>query len=376
MRLDKVAASALVSLACLLAAPLARAQLYGDKKDVTKGELNDQDYWWAKFDDMMLDLAVKQKQPEGAIAVSLASSTRRLDELAKKYPAHEDIKKWRQHAVDVQQKLDPNANRGASFGPGCPWNESNFAQIWVNVRWAKASWDEKDYTNVQSLVTNLDQNLKIMLAEGRMKDYPPELSASVRDAKPEAERLAKLVHEKLTHETGPAVKDAAITTGDLNDQDYWWARYDDMMLDVALKARAPEGRIGVDLASAIRRLDELAKKFPKHEGIKQMKEHAEGITAKIDPNADRNRPMPPDVPWEESNFAQLWVNLHHAQFAHAQKDDATAKGLLSNVRQNHLLMLAPDRMKQYPPELRKWVEDSEAEIDALEKELKPARKGR
>jgi hypothetical protein len=367
----------LVTLTCLLAAPLARAQLYGDKKDTTKGELNDQDYWWAKFDDMMLDLAVKQKQPEGPIAVQLASTTRRLDELTKKYPAHEEIKKWKQHAADVQKQLDPNADRHASFRPDCPWLESNFAQIWVNVRWAQASWNEKDYTNVQSLMGNVNDNLKIMLAEGRMKDYPPELSASVRDAKPEAERLTKLVHDKLSHDSGGAVKaDASVTTGDLDDQDYWWARFDDMMLDVALKARAPEGRIDLQLASAIKRLDELAKKFPNHDGIKKMKERANGIKAKIAPDADRRVSFPPEVPWEESNFAQLWVNLHHAQTAHAQKDDATAKGLLSNIRQNQSIMLAPDRMKEYPPELKKWVEDSKAESETLAKELQtPRRRG-
>ena len=61
------------------------AGLYGDEaKNATTGELNDQDYWWTKFDMMMLDLAIKQHQPEGHIAVDLASTGRRLDDLAKK----------------------------------------------------------------------------------------------------------------------------------------------------------------------------------------------------------------------------------------------------------------------------------------------------
>src|SRR5881628_3367077 len=56
------------------------AGFYGhEAANATTGELNDQDYWWTKFDMMMLDLAIKQHQPEGRIAVDLASTGRRLD---------------------------------------------------------------------------------------------------------------------------------------------------------------------------------------------------------------------------------------------------------------------------------------------------------
>ena len=220
---------------------------------------------------------------------------------------------------------------------------------------------------------NVNQNLDIMLVPDRMKNYPPELAAYVRDAKPEAARLTKLVTEKLAPTSGaPEVKaDTSITKGDLNNQDYWWARFDDMMLDYALKARQPEGRIDLQLVGAIKRLDDLLKKYPNHEGLKAMKQHADDIKSKIDPKADRSPSFSPEVPWEESNFAQLWVNLHHAKFAHDQKDDATAAGLLSNIRQNQDILLKPDRLKQYPPELKKWVEDSKAEADQLAKEIKP-----
>ncbi len=44
----------------------SRAGLYGDEgKDVTTGDLNNQDYWWTRWDMMMLDYAIKQHQPEG-----------------------------------------------------------------------------------------------------------------------------------------------------------------------------------------------------------------------------------------------------------------------------------------------------------------------
>src|ERR1051325_6309198 len=81
----------------------ARAGLYGDEgKEVTHGDLNSQDYWWAKFDAMMLELAVQQHQPEGHIGLQLVGSLKRLDDLAKKYPKHEAIKKWKQRAQEVQ----------------------------------------------------------------------------------------------------------------------------------------------------------------------------------------------------------------------------------------------------------------------------------
>jgi hypothetical protein len=367
-----VVAVALASPAGLPLAPsTAHAQLYGDKKNITKGDLNDQDFWWSKYDDMMLDLALKQHQPEGRIGIALASQSRRLDDLLKKYPNHEEIKRMRSHTDEVLKKIDPNANRSESFTPECPWEEANFAQIWVNMHWAKASWDEKDYANVQRLMQNVNQNLDIMLEPDRMKSYPAELSRFVRDAKPEAERLAKAANDKLTVKSGPDVKaDTSVTSGDLNNQDYWWARYDDMMLDLAVKEHQPEGHIDVQLATAIRRLDDLLKKYPNHEGLKAMKQHAEDVHAKIDPKADRNAAFTPEVPWEEANFAQLWVNMHHAQYAHTQKDDKTASGLLGNIRQNQEVLLKPDRMQHYPADLRKWVTDSKADYDKLAKELK------
>ena len=76
------------------------------------------------------------------------------------------------------------------------------------------------------------------------------------------------------------------------------------------------------------------------------------------------------MPWEETNFAQLWVNLHQAQAAHAHKNDAGAKGLIGSIRQNQAFLLAPHRMKDYPAQLESWVEGSVPEVDKLAKALK------
>ncbi len=189
------------SLALLLAAStlsLAAPQgLYdSNDKDITTGELANQDYWWAKFDDMMLDLAVKQHQPEGRIDLNLASTTRRLDDLLKKYPKHEELKKFKEHADSIHSKINPDAPRNAAFNPGCPWEEANFAQLWVNFHYAKVLIAKNDFNTAYSMLQNVMQNYNIMLKPDRMKDYPEDLRKWVTDNKAEADKMFALAKEK------------------------------------------------------------------------------------------------------------------------------------------------------------------------------------
>ena len=136
-------------LACF--SPLCRAGLYGDEgKNITAGDINDQDYWWTKFDITMLDLAIKQHQPEGRIGFNLASTKSRLDDLSKKYPQHEQINQWKRHVDEVLKQIDPNASRSEYFKPGCPWEESNFAQAWVNLNWAKMKIADKQLSEAHA----------------------------------------------------------------------------------------------------------------------------------------------------------------------------------------------------------------------------------
>lgn len=158
---------------------------------------------------------------------------------------------------------------------------------------------------------------------------------------------------------------ATVTSGDLNSQDYWWTKFDAVMLEIALKQHQPEGRIGIDLAVALRRIDDLLKKYPKHEGILKWKAHFEEIQSKINPDANRSDNFNSECPWDESNFAQLWVNVHWMKFLVDQKNWNDAAPLVSNIKQNYTIMLAPDRMKNYPEDLRKWVIESKADSDKL-----------
>jgi hypothetical protein len=175
-------------------APRAHAQgkgLYADDtKDKTSGDLDDQDYWWAKWDAKMLDEAIKTRQPEGRISVNIGSSLRRLDDLAKKYPKHEEIQKWKKHFEEVEAKIDPNANRGESFKPGFPWGMSNFEQAWVNFQWGKMAADAGDVSRAVGLYQNVVYNLNLIKEHPDLFDtMPEEYKTWAKEHKPEAEKI-------------------------------------------------------------------------------------------------------------------------------------------------------------------------------------------
>jgi hypothetical protein len=187
--------AAVFTLVAVGASPAARAEgkgLYADKNkdsELTKGDIANQDYWFAKFDNMMLDLAIDQHQPEGKIGLELVSSIERLKKLSEQYPKHEEIKKWKEHAEEVQKKIDPNAPRNVSFNPGCPWDESNFAQLWVNWHYGKMLYEAKDYNLANTMFSNVAQNYEIMLKKDRMKEYPEDLRKWVEDSKAEFDKM-------------------------------------------------------------------------------------------------------------------------------------------------------------------------------------------
>src|SRR3954462_8080810 len=79
--------------------------LYADDKKATTGDLDDQDYWWAKWDAKNLEDAIKSRQPEGPISINVAVGLRRLNDLAKKYPGHDEVKKMQARFQQIQDKL-------------------------------------------------------------------------------------------------------------------------------------------------------------------------------------------------------------------------------------------------------------------------------
>ena len=189
----------LTALLALLAGRAPAQGLYDTGKNATTGDLMDQDYWWARFDHEMLELCLKQHQPEGRIDVEVGGAIRRLDDLIKKYPKHEDLAKWRARAVEIDKKVNPNAQRGTPFNAGCPWEEANYAQLWVNWHYSKMLLDDKNYELAFTMLTNVMQNYDIMLKPDRMKDYPEELRSWVVTSKPEADKMWALAKAKTHH---------------------------------------------------------------------------------------------------------------------------------------------------------------------------------
>lgn len=163
---------------------------------------------------------------------------------------------------------------------------------------------------------------------------------------------------------------AAITNGDVNDRDYFQAKFDMMMLDMAIKQRQPEGRIGFNLVSALRNIDDIAAKYPNHEGIKQWRAKVQNVQKQIDPNADRQAAWKPGMPWDESNFVQYWVNFYTTKECLKNNERDKAKMYFSNVRQNMEFLSRPERLKDYPAELQKWFDDSKQEAGTIEQQLK------
>src|SRR5438270_7726668 len=98
---------ACLSLFTLTAFAAEKKGLYADEaKDKTSGDIKDRDYWQSKWDAKMLEDAIKTRQPEGPISVNVESSLRNLEALEKKYPKHEDIKKWQARFEEIKGKLD------------------------------------------------------------------------------------------------------------------------------------------------------------------------------------------------------------------------------------------------------------------------------
>jgi hypothetical protein len=183
-----------LTLCCTL--PAARAALHdaGPKSTVT-GELNEQDYWWAKFDAMMLEVALKQHQPDGRLGVKLAAASKRLDELTRKYPGHPEIQKWKTRVAEVQAKLDPKADAG-TFGPECPWDDSAFAELWVDLHRARAALHAHDYDTAASCMKDVRQKYEVLLQPGRMKDYPDNLRKWISASRLEANGLTQAIRQK------------------------------------------------------------------------------------------------------------------------------------------------------------------------------------
>lgn len=179
----------------------ARAALYDDDaKAVKGGEVLDLDYWWALYDSTMLEEALKTKQPEFPIHLQLVSMTSYCDDLLKKYPNHEDAKKWKARAAEIEAKIDPNADRTTSFRKGFLWDNDTYAQAWVNTRRGKFAEDHNEGDTALSCYRLALSKFDYLVQHPEMlADYPEDQQKWVKEQQPLLTTHVAELDKKLHH---------------------------------------------------------------------------------------------------------------------------------------------------------------------------------
>ena len=179
----------------------AAPQLYASDAASAKGDLMDRDYWRAKWDSIRIDEAIKERQPEGPILMSVISQTQLLDELIRKYPAHPDLKTWKAHAEEIKGKISPNANRSESFKPGSLWNEGNYKEAYVNYNYAKVAIQKQDWAAAHDGLNYAEKNLGFLVdrikKEDRVNAWPEGAAKWVQDTSADVKKMHAQVKAKL-----------------------------------------------------------------------------------------------------------------------------------------------------------------------------------
>ena len=155
--------------------------------------------------------------------------------------------------------------------------------------------------------------------------------------------------------------DANLNQGELPLLDYWRARFDATMLETAIATRQPEGRIGLELASAIRLLDSLLTRYPRHQELIAWRARAAAVSKQIDQNATRSAAFTGRCLWGEHSYREAWVNLECARVARAEDDAALARDCERTARQKleylHRRIAANDNIEGWPPEALAWIRE-------------------
>jgi hypothetical protein len=175
-----------------------RAGLYDDEKKATTGDIKDLDYWHAKFYHMEFEAALKSHQPEYLVGQLVAIQKRTVEDLLKKYPNHEDLKKWATQYDDVEGKIDKNADRTAHWKPEFEyWENEAYRQAWVNMNLGKMEEEAKDWPSALGRYRWAAENFGKMTDHPEwMKNWPEEITKWVKATQPEAEKKVKEMKAK------------------------------------------------------------------------------------------------------------------------------------------------------------------------------------
>jgi hypothetical protein len=197
-----VALASLAVASAGLTGGIAHAGLYdSDATDINGGPILDRDYWRANWNSMRMDDAIKEHQPEGAILMQVIGQLQLLNDLIKKYPNDEDLKKWLTQAKDVQAKIDPNANRTDELKAGCLWSEINYREAYVNYNYARTAIDQKNWDAAHDGIVYAQRNLEPL--QQRIKDndrvnaWPEGAAKWVTDTSAELDTMDDQVKHNL-----------------------------------------------------------------------------------------------------------------------------------------------------------------------------------
>jgi hypothetical protein len=186
------------------AAPVAAAPgsgLYGgDQAAMTSGAIKSRDYWQSKFNADQLEQAIKDHQPEGAIALQLISAIQLVDDLLKTYPNHTELKGWRDRFAQVQQQIGDNFDRSAEFKPGCLWNSDTYMQAYVGYNTAKTALGDNDQELAFEMSgLALSKVNYLTESDDHMPGYPEATKAWIKQIKPELEKINQSSGKATNH---------------------------------------------------------------------------------------------------------------------------------------------------------------------------------
>ena len=169
--------------------------LYDDEKTaITSGDVLDVIYWQTKFAALKLEAALKLRQPEGAIRGILPDIINGCNDVLKTYPNHEDVKKWRDHALDIQKKIDPNAAAADFKSNFAQWRDFSYESGWRFYHLAKMAADAEDWLWAHSHAA--DAGKQLARALDRMAEWPADVQEWVKSAQTEMAALEEKAAKK------------------------------------------------------------------------------------------------------------------------------------------------------------------------------------
>ena len=193
----------IVGLVCVILSAGGHAfQLYeSDSAGIKGGDLMDRDYWRAKWNSIRLDEAIQQRQPEGAILMEVIGQRQLCDDLIKKYPNDQDFKSWKAHAEQIENKVNPNANRREGFKPGSLWAEINYRESYVNYNYTKVAIQKKDWAAARDGLNYAEKNLTFLVdrvkKDDRVAAWPDGAAKWVQDTWVDLSKMKAEVNAKL-----------------------------------------------------------------------------------------------------------------------------------------------------------------------------------